>query len=107
MNYWLLLASLVVAQVTIGPTDMNYDMVGLVRGTVLTASVLVKEELNSATPITGVMVITQTVGSLATLTLQVSGFVPLSTHGWVIKLVNAAYPRRKWYRSMWSSRKSF
>jgi hypothetical protein len=87
MYCWYLLGSLAVSQVTIGPTDLNYDTVGLVIGANLSASVSFTQELPSANPISGVLTITQTVGSMATLTLQASGFVPLSTHGWVISVL--------------------
>jgi hypothetical protein len=67
MYYWFLLGSLVFAQLTIGPSDAEYDIEGLVRGSALLASATFREEIYSANPITGVLTITQNVGSLVTL----------------------------------------
>jgi Cu/Zn superoxide dismutase len=64
----------------IGPLEPTYNKAGLSVGTPLKANALINADL-----IKGQLTIAQNVGSLATLTLEISGLVAGSTHGWVNK----------------------
>jgi Cu/Zn superoxide dismutase len=64
----------------IGPLDPSYGKLGLNDGTPLKANAEIKSD-----SIKGQLTISQNVASYASLTLEISGLVAGSAHGWVSK----------------------